>query len=406
MKELPVNTLPVKRILRAVHDAAERWKNADFPPRVRVTANLIARTGYSEPVIDYALDRLFSSCTTSAIELAISGELGDLSALDGFIARKDRPSLYARGLRRVAIISSQSTIGVALPAAIFAILAKCHVLVKDREDGLIRQFFATLVQEDPALADFVLAKIWDGNSTDNEYQDCDIVVAFGRSETLQTIRQSLGRETRFIGFGPRISCGVLSAEDLVSVADQHHVFTAAARDAILYDAEGCMSLHVVFAQMPVTDKPEDSRLDEHSALHQLCDGLSQALADSAIEFPLAQRTSEERLQHAAASSSLRFRAAARNELLRERPIGTVIVSHDHPPLLMPASIVVVPLHQLQVEAVSVTSHESSRLELALATGAVRITNYGAMQNPPLYGEHGGRPRILDFVDLVTLEEAA
>jgi hypothetical protein len=35
--------------------------------------------------------------------------------------------------------------------------------------------------------------------------------------------------------------------------------------------------------------------------------------------------------------------------------------------------------------------------MALDAGAVRLTRFGELQHPPLGGDHGGRPRIAEFI---------
>ena len=114
--------LPVRKIAAAVADAAARWSDADFPPRVRALAAVCERTGYSEPVAEYALDRLFGSLTKPAIEAVIAGELASLDALDGFVERAGAARLRALPAGRVCVISSRTTIGVAIVPAIFRAL--------------------------------------------------------------------------------------------------------------------------------------------------------------------------------------------------------------------------------------------------------------------------------------------
>jgi hypothetical protein len=58
--ELPLRGIAARTIVGAIADAAARWTDADFPPRVRVTAAIESRLGYTMPVVDYALDRLFA----------------------------------------------------------------------------------------------------------------------------------------------------------------------------------------------------------------------------------------------------------------------------------------------------------------------------------------------------------
>ena len=141
----------VRSRIRAVVDAARRWNDADFPPRVRTLPAIIERTGYSEPVAEYALDRLFSSISNPFIESAIVSELGSLETLDGFVEREG-VRIRALPAGHACVISSRTTIGVAIVPAIFAICAGCDVVVKDREDRLVSAYFRTLVEELPELA--------------------------------------------------------------------------------------------------------------------------------------------------------------------------------------------------------------------------------------------------------------
>src|ERR1700685_3227394 len=66
-----LRALPARRIIAHVADAARRWSDADFPPRVRVSAEIERRLGYSAPVVGYALDRLFFGLGAAALEAAI-----------------------------------------------------------------------------------------------------------------------------------------------------------------------------------------------------------------------------------------------------------------------------------------------------------------------------------------------
>src|ERR1700722_12402121 len=142
---------PAARIVRAIADAAERWTDADFQPRVRATKAIEERLGYTTPVVEYALDRLFRSITADAMTSAIVDELGSLAILDGFEERPGRPAAWARGARAVTIVSSDTTIGVAIAPLVFALAAKCAVTVKDRADALVTAFVDTLGEERPEL---------------------------------------------------------------------------------------------------------------------------------------------------------------------------------------------------------------------------------------------------------------
>ena len=211
-----LRALAALRIVGHVADAAERWSDADFPPRVRASLAVEARLGYSAPVVDYALDRLFFGMTRDALEAAIASELGSVAALDGFVERPGAPAAWARGVDRVVVVSSDTTIGVAVVPAIFALCAKCDVVVKDRSDALVAAFFASLAEEHPAFASAARAYAWTGGEDDAEtalLANAGAVVAFGRDDTLRAIRARCGIDTRFVGFGHRASIGRLTRGD-------------------------------------------------------------------------------------------------------------------------------------------------------------------------------------------------
>src|SRR5579872_907973 len=236
--------IPAEKIVRALADAAERWSDADFPPRVRITDRIAERTGYSVPVVEYALDRLFFPIRRANLESTIRSELGSLEILDDFTQRTGRPDAWAAPCGNVCIISSRTTIGVALVPAVFALCAKNDVLVKDREDALVHAFFETLAQELDAFADAARASTWaSDDETAPELETFDAVAAFGSDDTLVAIRSALNPGARFIGYGSRASAGYVTREVLANRNAVTELCRGAARDLVLYETEGCLSLH-------------------------------------------------------------------------------------------------------------------------------------------------------------------
>ncbi len=397
--------LPAEKIIGFIADAAWRWCNPDFPPRVRLTQELVARTGYSVPVVEYALDCLMSGLTRTALRSAIEDELGSLAALDTFIEREGRPRMHARPRGRVTIISSRTTIGVALPAAMFALATKNSVTVKDREDGLVRAFFETLAQEHPAFAQAAVAYQWSGEEP-GKLAGADVVVAFGNDDTLQRIRAGLPARTEFVGFGSRISCGFL---DLAVTKPSSLILGQAARDIVLYDSEGCMSLHVLFVAV--------NEADAATQLPLLAENLAQKVATATHEFPPGAQDQVAKLAAAAARARLEFQIAIGTTMAKQIDIATVIVERDAPPPLRPFTTLIVPVrdetevapylqrHDLRIETLAVAYVDSNSAALAKMIGAHRVTTFGSMQDPDLAGDHGGRPRTLDFVQLIDLETA-
>ena len=401
--------IPARRIVRAIADAAQRWSDADFPPRVRATAHIVARTGYSEPVVDYALDRLFFDLTQDALEATITSELGSIAALDGFVARPGRPDALAAPAGRVCVISSRTTIGVALYPALFALCAKCDVTVKDREDQFIAAFFETLVQEDSWFAGHARAQTWDSTSNTVDLSSFDAVVAFGSDETLHSIRAAGDANARFIGYGARASAGFITAASLQRSADRDALAQGAARDLVLYETEGCLSLHLLFLEVA----PDGH---EHEEFLQ---SLARSTQAACIEFPAGRLEPEQTARRSALRAAGAFRAAlGAGSVFTEHQGGATLFfdpSPDEPPPFAPRSLAVIPVgrpadalqylrrHAIALEGFALSEPRADAIDLALSAGAVRLAPFGELQRPPVAGNHGGRSRIADFVRWIDKE---
>lgn len=399
-----LRALQARRIASLIADAAERWRDADFAPRVRVTDAIRGRLGYSQPVVEFALDRLFESLNHEALTATIIDELGSLEALDGFIEPFGRPRRHARGLERVVIVSSDTTIGVALPPLVFALCAKCGVVVKDRLDGLIGAFLATLADEEPAFSRAALAASWDGGDAaieDPLFAQADCVVAFGRDATLEAIRAKIGAGARFVPFPHRASLGYVPREALGDERAARLWAQRAAVDLLLYDGESCMSLHGLFVERGGTILPE-----EFAHL------LSEAAERGAVEFPAGEWSPAREAAVASHRNLAAFRAAGGRGFVSIAEHATIVYDppRDAAPAFLPRTIDVVPVDgpadfveyahrcDLPLEAVATKGPLRDDVRLAIiASGAVRITTLGELQRPPLSRSHGGAPRIVDFV---------
>jgi len=406
----PLRERSAQAIVRAIADAAERWHDADFPPRVRAQAAIEARTGYTIPVIEYALDRLFGSLRAAALCDAVEAEVGSLEALDGPVERHDRRA-YARGVDEVVIVGSNTTIGVALVPAVYALIAKCRVVVKDRDDHLIGAFFETLIQEDPAFTDAAIAEVWHGGNDPREatlFAGAQTIVVFGSDATIEAVRLGASTATRIVAFGHRASAGYIRGIDLAG--DTAELAGRVARDALLYDGSGCMSLHVLFVES-----------DEPAAARDFARVLGAALERVAIEFPPGRLAAGRAASHAAARDLAVFRAASGVGTVISAPSAqaTLIVDppRDAPPPLaariVPIFTVTSPAEaadylraqHLPLEALALADpdHYSALAEVVVAGGAVRITRFGEMQSPPADAHHGGEPCIMPFIRWIDVE---
>jgi len=394
--------VPARRIVRALADAAARWADADFPPRVRTLEAIVARVGYTVPVVEYALDRLFCSITEAGIEATIVDELGSLAALDGFVERGGRPRGYARPIGSVCVVSSRTTIGVAIVPAVFALSAKCDVLVKDREDGLVRAFFSSLHEELDEFREAARAQNWRGDSEAIDLGAFDAVVAFGSDATLARIAEGVAAPATFVGYGSRASIGYVAREALCDESAARTIAEGAARDLVLYETEGCLSLHALFVEAGgVVDPQRFSTL------------LAAAVERAAVEFPPGERDARASARIASARNLAAFRAAGGSGSVFSDERASYLAVLDppvsEPPAFLPralgirtvdgpaSALAYVRRHGIAIDAIAVAGRRDDIQRLAVDLGAHRLTPFGSLQNPPIGGNHGGRPRVAEFV---------
>jgi acyl-CoA reductase-like NAD-dependent aldehyde dehydrogenase len=401
-----VKTLPVRSIIDAVAGAAAAWSDARFEPRRRALDAVGARTGYSQPVVEFAFDRLFRPLTGDAIAAVIAGELGSLDVLDAFVRRGTRRATRALPIGRVCVISSRTTIGVAIVPAIFALCAKCAVLVKDREDHLVSAFFATLAEMHAELGDAVAARPWRGESDAVNLDAFDSIVSFGNDRTLAAISASLQFPTRLIAYPSKISAGYLSRSSLARQRDADAAACGAARDMLLYDGQGCLSLHVLFVERGAEVSPT-----------RFCETLSDAIEDAAREFP-AVASAESSARRATARDMASLRSDRDQRIFTDTRSSYLVVLDpplDQPPLLLPRALSVysvadpreavayIERHRIPLEALAVAESNANLRNVAAGLGASRMTLLGSLQEPPLGEFHGGRPRIAEFVRWISDE---
>lgn len=391
---------PVRSIVAAVADAAARWCDADFPPRVRLLPAICVRTGYAPPVVEYALDRLFESLDAAQLSATIVRELGTLDVLDGFVTG-EAGHVRALPAGRVCIVSSRTTVGVAIVPAVFALCAKCEVVVKDREDALVAAFFETVAQE-LGTHDGFEARAWDGAGEPDAFDDCAAVVAFGDDASLTAIRAQLRSSCRFIAFPNKASCGYVAREALAAADRARSIAQGAARDIVLYDTEGCLSLHVLFVERGGSVEP-----DAFAAL------LAGCVERAAVEFPAGPRDAQRWARTASARDLGAFRASNECGATFSDRDATFVVALDppldRPPPFAPRALAVFSVdapgqaveylrrHAIAIEALAAAGARKCMQELAAAIGAARIAPFGQLQSPPARQPHGGRPRIGEFV---------
>ncbi len=270
-----LRALPARRIVAHVADAAERWSDADFPPRVRAALAIEARLGYSAPVVDYALDRLFFGVTRAALEAAIA-----CGARQRRSARRDRRAARrARGVGarrrprrdRVERHDDRRRDRARAVRAVREVRRRREGPQRRARRGLLRlaRRGASGVRVRGARARV------DRRRRSRRNRSCSSAPTrwsrSGATRRCARFARAAAPDTRFIGFGHRASIGRLTRDDAAALDGA--LAERIARDALLYDGEGCLSLHALFVH---GDAP---------ALARVAQVLAAACERVAIEFP-------------------------------------------------------------------------------------------------------------------------
>ena len=227
----------------------------------------------------------------------------------------------------------------------------------------------------------------------------DAVIVFGGEDTIEHYRRLVRGNQRFIPHPHRFSFGVVFSDpDFASVS-------GVARDACLFDQQGCLSPHVIYVQ------PEIVR--EYAAR------LADAMAEFEKENPRATLCTADESEINAMRGEFAFRATHSAEIAiwqsENSSAWTVLLDNNSQftPSCLNRVIIVKPLPddlgpailrvrgQLSTAGIFPVNLENA--ERVAATGVTRICPLGQMQFPPLTWHHDGRTVLASLVRWIDLE---
>ncbi len=223
----------------------------------------------------------------------------------------------------------------------------------------------------------------------------DAVVVYGSDETVSEIRKQTGTHQRFLGYGHKISLGVVLDRDLSQT-----LASKAADEILAYEQLGCLSPQAYFCETP-----------ESAASFARLLSVELGLLRDHDRQPLPEQS----LEQAALRRNYLERALARgNQVLRGAQEDYMVVSGSGPLETGPGHGCVQVLADFnlidpsrwkgKISSVSFSSEpDSSLLEQFRSLGVSRFCKTGELQNPSLLWRHDGRPRLGDLVTWVTLE---
>jgi hypothetical protein len=401
-------------IAESLGTLSARWMRRSFGPRRRAVRRLFRDSVYGVLTAEAMLDDLFGELTAPRLKALLASELPDPRVLDGFRPDGRGRRVRAFGPQRIYHVFSANVPHPAVLSLALGLLVKSENVGKpsSRDRGFVDEYLASLKRHDPVLG--ACARLAPSRGSDPALAAADLVVAYGRPETLAAIRARLRPEQAFFGYGHRVSFGLVTREALA--VDAGALARRFARDVWSADQRGCLSPAAVFVESGGRMRPERFAELLAEALEAMCrrDPLPAGVA---FERALAVGPALER-------SRLRAVRGGRSRAWVGRPRGSWAVLYDEEAGEFPLAC---GLRTLRVKAVRDASAALSaarpfgrylqcaaleagpwrrrRLAEALAAAGVnRVCRAGRMQRPPLRWHHDGRFNIASWLRWCDLEE--
>ncbi len=366
--------------------AARGWLAPRSPWMARAKREL---TAFSPPMVELGLRELFEDIAANVEELA----------------RREAPRITTRRLQTtVCHVLSGNLPNPGLVSIILGLLAGVRNIVKPGTgDPMPALFLESLARLDARLAGRVEL------TTDREvYRTAKVVVAYGTDETLRTLRRNRRHHDggTFFGFGHRASIGLVDYPRPTPHAQRSTLHAsrsapaAAARDASMWDQQGCMSPQCFYVRGDVAAFAEAlavemNRFDRRWPRATLAFGDAAAVARARSEWRFRSRVWSSRgSTHwtVVLDEKGGWASSPLNRFIFVRPIENLATSGHHPPKpgTRNPDLAIPPLSTVGFAGFAPK-------EIIARTRADRYCSLGEMQRPSLLLTHGSRPRVGDLI---------
>lgn len=409
----------VEQIIRAIHTVAQRLLDPADALRQAAEDALPPVTGYSGPMTRHVLDRMAADWTAGSLRQLLKAEFTDPDALDGFVARTATTRTRAFGPPLSVHIFSGNVPGVAVTSLIRALLVKSACLGKTAagEPVLPALFAQGLREADAELGRCLAVTYWPGGAAPLEtvaLDAADLVLVYGSSETIQSVRARTPAATPLIAYGHHVSFGMVSRTALAQ--DARAAARTAALDVSTFDQQGCVSPHLFYVEEGGPVSPADwagllaeaMRHTEHTLPRgAVAPSESAAIRQLRGEAEFAEIGGSGTRLHASAEGTAwtviydpdpKFAASCLNRTVRVKPVEEL--AHVAP-LAAPFA------HLLQTVGVAGAPAEVLLLaERFGRLGASRVAPLGTMSWPPAHWHHDGLPPVRSLVRWCDVEGLA
>jgi len=401
-------------IVDSLGRVGERFLDPDDALRQEALALLPGFAGQSEAMAERVLDGMATDWTHTRLRELLEHEVGGSEQLDIGHAWSEGPRAFGPDLT-VQILAG-SVPGVTVSALIRTLLVKSPTLIKPGlGDAVLPTLFARgLRAEDPALADALGVLYWSGGSVDVErvaLSRADLVVVYGSDEVVESMRARVRSDQRFIGYGHRISIGVVGQAALV----REQVYRTAedvAEAVALFDRRGCVSPQIVYVESGGDSTPRDFADHLADAMQSVQERLPAGALDAAEASSMQQARGIAELL-AASSPGVWVRHGGRTpwtvvlagaesvvpngggRFLRVEPVTSLA---DVPERVRP-----IRAHLQTVGTAGVDHAHAEAMDDLARVGVSRIVPFRSMAFPPPWWHHDGRGPLTPLLHWVDRE---
>ncbi len=402
-------------ILRAIEETVADWVSPQNEARAHAESVFRSSTGLSAATAPFATT--IEACEGGRFRQWIRAEIGPLGVLEGFTAGPDGGILRASGPGLAVHVLPGNVPLVWLPAFLAFLVMRTPCLVKPAlADPLTPALFVdTLLRHLPALAPAIAVLPWIGGDREVEgavLSEAEAVVAYGEDESVRSLAAQLPPSALLAAHGSRFAAGAIAREAL-QPGRIDTIAAAIARDVLLHDGKGCLSLSVLFIERDGLCTPREA-----------AEAFARALSDWARQLPPGKLDPD----IAAATQGWRGRQKAR--ALAGKPSalfgseGNLAWSLFYDEELAPPaqafcrSLWMTPVDSLEeipsrlnnlkgrLHALAFAGPDKRRLETAemlVPFGITRVCAFGELQNPPLSWPHAGTSPFRQFLRWTRVE---
>jgi len=204
------------------------WLDTGSSIRQEAVSALQVSTGYSQLLIERALDAVFAELTAEKMNVYLASL--KLSKTPG------KPKVFLH-------IAAGNVFTAWLHGAVITLLVGHHVWIKpsSQEPVFAGLWKKSVARHDPALAESIRIVAW----SDRLAQEVDGVIAYGSDETLQVLKDKLPG-LPFVGYGHKMSVAIVFSA--AALAQWHGTVNAVCLDIEAFDLGGCLSPQIFYVQ--------------------------------------------------------------------------------------------------------------------------------------------------------------